>query len=166
MKNIIIGRNYGNVLGQIRNFGEVGMSSIIIWYGNDNHSPKDSKYVSAFYEVNSIEAGVDLLLEKFAEEGTRHLLSTDNDGFVMALNNRYNELIKYFYFYNAGEEGRLSKIMEKEKLGELAHEVGLKIPQSELIKKGDYPQSLKYPIITKAANSYDYVWLFVGIQKN
>ena len=100
MKNIIIGRNYGNVLGQIRNFGEVGMNPIVIWYGNDEHSPKDSKYVSEFFEVGSIEEGVDLLLNKFAVKGEKHLLSTDNDGFVMELNDRFDELAEYFYFYN------------------------------------------------------------------
>lgn len=158
MKNIIIGRNFGNVLGQIRNFGEVGMNPIVIWFGNDEHTPKDSKYVSGFFEVGSIEEGVDLLLYKFAEKGEKHLLSTDNDGFVMELNNRFDELSEYFYFYNAGSNGRLSEMMEKENLCNLAHDVGLRIPQSELVKKGDYPKLLNYPIITKASNSYDYNW--------
>ena len=158
MKSIIFGRNAGNTLGQIRNFGEMGMKSIVVWYGNDHHKPTGSRYTQEFYEVNGIDDGIDFIIKNFAEPGKKHLLSTDNDGIVGALNHRYDELKDYFYFFNAGEKDRLNELMPKEVLCVLAEECGLKIPKTELVDIGVLPTKLKYPIFTKSADSFKISW--------
>lgn len=158
MKSIIFGRNAGNTLGQIRNFGEAGMKSIVVWYGNDHHKPTGSKYTAEFHEVKGIDEGIDFILKNYAEPGKKHLLSTDNDGIVGALNQRYDELKDYFYFFNAGENGRLTELMPKEVLCVIAEECGLKIPKTELVDVGVMPTKLKYPIFTKSADSFSISW--------
>lgn len=158
MKNIVFGRNFGNTLGQVRNFGAAGLSSIVVWYGDNHHTPKDSKYISEFYEVDSYESGIDFIINHFAVIGEKQLLSADCDGVVGALNERYDDLKDYFYFFNAGEKGRLNYYMEKGVLCSLAEKYNLKIPRTELVKVGELPQRLSYPIFTKAADSFNIAW--------
>lgn len=157
-KYIIFGRNVGNVLGQIRSFGEAGISTHIIWYGDMPEPVKSSRYVSSFVEVKNEEEGIAILKEKFADNPNKNVLSTDNDGIVSSFDMHYNELKDWFIFFNAGEQGRLTKMMTKMQQCKLAAEKGLNIPLSEVVHVGDLPKQVKYPIFTKSLDSFDYDW--------
>ncbi len=67
-KCIIFGRNTGNVLGQIRSFGEEGIKSIVVWYGFDGHNPRDSKYVEEFIEVMHENDGLIYIIDRFGNQ--------------------------------------------------------------------------------------------------
>ena len=157
-KYIIFGRNVGNVLGQIRSFGEVGISTHIIWYGDMPEPVKSSRYVSSFVEVKNEEEGIAILKSKFADNPNKNILSTDNDGIVSVFDLHYDELKDWFIFFNAGEQGRLTKMMTKMQQCKLAAEKGLNIPLSEVVHVGDLPKLVKYPIFTKSLDSFDYDW--------
>ena len=58
-------------------------------------------------------------------------------------------------------------MMEKEKLCRLAAKYGLKTPSSEIVNVGEFPKSIGYPILTKAADSFNAKWKSrVSICKN
>ena len=52
-------------------------------------------------------------------------------------------------FYNAGEQGRITYFMEKERLCLLAEKHGLMIPKTYKVNKGEIPKNLQYPVLTK-----------------
>lgn len=155
---IIFGRNEGNVLGQIRSFGEAGIRTDIIWYGDMPRTVKSSKYVNSFHEVSSAEEGLSYLLGNFGNSPLKDILSTDNDGIVSLFDQHYNQLKDLFIFFNAGEQGRLSRLMTKKHQCEIAAECGINVPKSEVVNVGELPSSIDYPIFTKALDSFDIDW--------
>jgi D-aspartate ligase len=157
-KCIIFGRNTGNVLGQIRSFGEEGIKSIVVWYGFDGHNPRDSKYVEEFIEVMNENDGLKYIIDRFGNQGIKHFLSTDNDGLVGLMDQNYDKLKDSFIFFNAGEQGRLSVMMEKQKLCELAEKNGLRTPKSQIVKNGELNHGIAYPVFIKATDSFDVHW--------
>lgn len=157
-KCIILGRNTGNALGQIRSFGEAGIKSIVVWFGFNGHNPKHSKYVEAFYEFASAEECLEFIIDKYGNNPDKNILTTDNDGIVSLFDKNYERLNKSFIFFNAGEQGRLSKMMTKTKQCELAEKYGIKIPKSVVMENCELNHGLQYPIFTKATDSFDVHW--------
>ena len=96
-KFIVFGRNTGNVLGQIRSFGEEGIKTTVVWYGFDGHNPSASKYIEEFIEVRSAEEGLNYIIDRFGKSTVKHILSTDNDGIVSLLDNNYDRLKDHFF---------------------------------------------------------------------
>ncbi len=155
---ILFGNNNKNTLGKARSFGEIGYFISLIWVGPRYNLVRHSKYIQQWYNVNSIDEGVDLLLDKFSDPNTKTLVSIEGDGIVAAMDKKYNLLCKYFYFYNAGEERRLSYYLEKINLTDAAKTVGFQVPQTEILNVGELPKQVNYPIITKAIDSFDVGW--------
>lgn len=152
---ILFGNNNQNTLGKARSFGDAGFEPILIWVRPRYNLVKHCKYVNHWYNVDTYDEGINLLLDKFANESSKTLVSVEGDGIIAAMDSKYDTLKKYFIFYNAGSQGRLSYYMKKANLIEAAKEVGLRIPKTEEIRVGDLPRSLSYPVITKAADSFD-----------
>lgn len=161
MKNrqcIIFGRYADNVLGQLRSFGEIGVSSDIVFYGDDARLLQFSKYIGKLVCVSGFEEGIEYLIKHYGNNPLKNIISTDNDGVVCELDRHYSKLIDRFIFFNAGEEGRLSRFMEKNEQCKLAIECGIRVPKTEKIKIGEFPKTLQYPIFTKCIDSYDLAW--------
>lgn len=166
-KFIVFGRNASNTLGQVRSIGEAGFNPILVWVGEVSSFLNSSKYVEEFYNVGTIEEGIDLICDKWGKDKLKPLITADCDGIVAEMNKQYSRLSSCFYFFNAGEDNRLTEMMEKEKLCRLAAKYGLKIPSSEIVNVGEFPKSIGYPILTKAADSFNAKWKScVSICKN
>lgn len=157
-KYIIFGRNNGNVLGQIRSFGEAGLRPIVVWYGYDGHDPRGSKYIDQFISVKSAEEGLNFIIQQYGNSPLKNILCTDNDGLVGLMDQNYDKLKDSFIFFNAGEQGRLSVMMEKQKLCELAEKNGLRTPKSQIVKNGELNHGISYPVFIKAIDSFDVHW--------
>lgn len=157
-KYIIYGRNVGNVLGQIRSFGEAGIKTHIIWYGEMPEPVKCSRYVASFVEVFDEEEGIKILLNNFGGNPNKNVLSTDNDGIVSVFDQHYDELVNHFIFFNASEKGRLTRMMTKMEQCQLAEKYGIKTPKSETVLVGTTPSVVGFPIFTKSLDSFDYDW--------
>ena len=157
-KVILIGSNNKNTLGKARSFGEAGYMPIVIWVGPRYNLVRYCKYVKESYEVQTAEQGINLILKTFASPSKKTLLSAEGDAIVAALDAHYNQLNEFFYFYNGGAEGRLLYYLEKENLCKAAEACGFRVPKSEAVKVGELPRLVKYPIFTKAADSFDLGW--------
>lgn len=155
---IVFGQHCWNTLGQIRSFGELGINSHVIWIRHDMFTPKESRYVKSFHSFTTFEDGYAFLLSHFNDTGKKFLISTDSDRFVSWLDQHYDELKDRYYFFNAGSQGRLSSFMEKDQQIHLAEQFGLRVPRTQIVKKGQLPRDLDYPVFTKSINSFSIGW--------
>lgn len=160
MENIIVvfDISKSNALGQIRSFGEIGYSPILILVKDNNYNyAADSKYLKEKYEVDDVVEGIKLLqnniLLRYKQE--RVFISTGNDGVIAALNNSF-DISSSLNFFNAGGKGVLSSYMSKERLCEIAEQCGLRSPKTELVNVGEMPHSINYPVFTKSLDSLDF----------
>lgn len=157
-KFIILASYTANALGQIRSLGERGISPIAVLVHKNTFRIDKSKYIGELYNVKSIEDGLDLIIERFGNEPNKPFLFTDRDDVMGLIDRRYNELIDKFYIWNAGEQGRLNKYLNKSEQIKLAEECGFNVPKTEMVKLGELPHSLQYPIFTKAVDSLNEWW--------
>lgn len=155
---VIFGQHCLNTLGQIRSVGRLGIRPDVVWVSKDYHSPKGSKWINRFQRFSSFEEGLDYIIKTYTDVGKRYFISTDSDEVVSLLDLHYDQLNDRFYFFNAGEQGRLSKYMPKYDLCKLAERHGINAPKSELVFRGQLPVALSFPIFTKSPNSKGMSW--------
>lgn len=166
-KFIIFGTYAANTLGQIRSLGQKGICPIAVLVNKNSFRIDKSKYLSKVYNVSDINEGLNLIIKEYGNEIFKPFLYTDRDDIMGLLNNNYNNLIEHFIFWNAGKEGQLNKYLNKIEQLHLAIECGFNIPKTEVVKIGDLPKTLQYPIFTKAVDSLNPWWKgFAYICKN
>ena len=128
-KFIIFGTYAANTLGQIRSLGEKGIFPIAVLVHKNSFRIDKSKYLSKVYNVCDINEGLDLIIKIFGNEILKPFLYTDRDDIMGLLDRKFNELKDKFYFWNAGEEGRLNIYLNKNEQLRLAAECGFNIPK-------------------------------------
>ncbi len=157
-KFILLASYTGNTLGQIRSLGEKGIKPIAVLVHKNSFRIDKSKYISDLYDVNDIEEGLNLIIDKYGNESVKPFLFTDRDDVMGLIDRRYNELVDKFFIWNAGQQGCLNKYLNKGEQIKLAKECGFKVPKTETVKLGELPHSLQYPIFTKAIDSLNEWW--------
>lgn len=157
---ILIGYEGGNLLGQLRTFGVLGYRPhvIIVENGAKPYFIAKSKYIGSYSVVQSFEEGLALIVKEHGDESIKPFIFTDSDYMISLLDKEYDKLKDHFLFFNAGENGHLSPYLEKENLCALAQKCGLRVPRTELVRKGELPQTIPYPIITKSEDSFLPGW--------
>ncbi len=158
IKVVIVGESCWNTLGQIRSFGEAGVRPDVVWIKGDYYVPKSSKYIDHFSVLGTPEEGLKYLIENYNNPECRYVVSTDSDLLVSMMDQQYELLKDRFIFFNAAEQGRLTKHMIKSVQCELAVQNGLDAPKSELVTKGTLPTALRYPVFTKTDNCFTRCW--------
>lgn len=165
VKVIVFGRQFMNSLGQVRSFGEVGCRPDVVWLAipagplAEAKTPLTfSKYINRFIKVTSFEEGMDFILNEYRDENVKYIISTDSDLAVALMDARYDELKDRFIFFNAGSTGQLSRYLSKEAQCRLAEQCGLKVPKSELVRRGELPKVVSYPLLTKTVDSFSRDW--------
>lgn len=154
---IVFGQHCMNTLGQVRSLGELGLRPDVLWVSHDLHSPKGSKYIRHFYEFDSFDKGLCFIESQYRSTKDVFIFS-DSDAVITLLNSNIHSLPGNFHFFNAGDDGRLLHYMPKFAQCELASRHGFKVPKSELVRKGEFPSSLSFPVFTKAPDSNDMSW--------
>ena len=154
---VYCGDNY-NALGICRSLGEKGLDPIVVLYTPKSYLVNHCKYVKHLYQVDSAEAGLELIIEKWGNEPEKPFIYTMDDYTTMLLDQRYDELSKQFYFFNCGKQGRLTYYQDKKNICDLAEHCGIPQPKGEVLKKGELPKNLRYPVITKVTMSIKGAW--------
>lgn len=157
-KYIVFCPDHFNPLGIIRSLGEEGIKPIVIVHANKSILVKYSKYIEKIHIVQTIEEGCAVMIEKYGNEPLKPFVYAASDDIESELDKRYDSLKEHFHFYNASEAGRVTKMMEKSVIVEMAEQCGLRIPKTEIVKRGEMPLSLSYPILTKASISTIENW--------
>lgn len=149
-KHIVFGFEHYNPLGIVRSLGEVGIESIGIIIKNERKITSKSKYLKKIHYVNDIEEGYKVLLDNYGKEDNKPFVYASDDQVTNYMDARYDELKDRFYFYNAGKPGRIAEYQRKDKILELAGKHGLDYLKTIVVKRGEIPEGIEYPIITKA----------------
>ena len=82
------------------------------------------------------------------EEKKPYVLFSD-DKTVGYVDLNYNEVKDRFICYNACIQGRINEFMDKDQILKLAKKHGFNVLDSHVVNKGDIPEDLQYPVITK-----------------
>ena len=157
-KHILICGDNINSLNILRSLGEMGICPIAI-IQREGHVPllKNSKYVGEILWADGYDEALHLL-QTYADAVCPPFIYLTDDNHLQLLDANYDELKNKFYFFNAGEQGRITQYLSKQKQCRLAEQCGLKVPKYEEVKNGELPKTLNYPIITKTYNSYSAGW--------
>lgn len=158
MKYIIFGYDGRNTLGQIRSLGVKGVSPVVILVGKRDGVCEASCYCGVIHRVQNEQEGVELLLSNYADATEKSVIYTDSDGVVGTMNANYDRLSQYFFFSNAGEQGRLNQWLDKYEQLLLAKKVGFEIPETVIWHYGDPTPQVSYPVFTKATSSLKNGW--------
>lgn len=155
---VFVSKEHYNPLGIVRTLGEAGKKPVVVIVEGDLKFVGQSKYVKERNYVKTPEDGIELILQKYAHADEKSFILTGDDVTVSTLDKHYDELKKYFYFYNAGKTGRIVHFMNKDNMIELALKHGLNVAKTWKVKVGDIPNDIEYPIMTKAINSFGDEW--------
>lgn len=152
---VFVSKDHYNPLGIVRTLGEAHIEPIVVVVKGEPKLVSKSKYVKVKHFVDSPEEGLKLILSKYAVSKTeKSFILTGDDVTVSLLDRHYEKLKDYFYFYNAGENGRIRRFMNKDELNRLALKHGFNIPRTWKVSPGEIPEDLEYPIMTKAVHSF------------
>lgn len=157
-KHILFAFDHYNTLGALRSLAEVGITPIVILYGEHTYLVKKSRYINILHEVKTVEEGYKILVESYGRENPKPFLYSCDDFVESYLDLHADELLEHFYFFNGARQGIVSKYMNKEAISELAVSCGASIPKIEKLKRGELPSLLKYPVITKSIMSIVGGW--------
>ncbi len=149
-KVIVFGGNHHNTLGVIRSLGKRGIKVYALIHGGCKSFVGKSRYITKSWIIDREEDGIELLIKQFAHEKVKPVIICCSDGASSVVDSNYEVLKKYFYFPNAGQQGRINELMNKETMRLLAEECGMLTPSTWSLKIGDnIPEDIKYPCITK-----------------
>lgn len=157
-KHIIFAYDHYNTLGVLRSLGEVGIKAIVILHGDKSYLVKHSSFLNTFHRVKTVEDGYKLMIENYGNEKLKPFVYSCDDFVESYLDMHYEELIDKFFFFDGGQNGIVSKYMDKEEISKLALECGAKVPKTEKLKRGELPSTLRYPVITKSLMSIKGGW--------
>lgn len=157
-KFIVFSQDHYNPLNVIRSLGEKGLNPISILYTPKPILINHCRYVSKLHRVSSLEEGYKLLLSEYGNEEYKPFIYCSDDTTESFLDQYYDELKDKFLLYNAGEQGRVTWLQNKDNITTLAGEVGFETPKKEVVDTGVLPTILKYPVITKVLASTMGAW--------
>ena len=117
-----------------------------------------SKYISTTHFVDTVEEGYKLLMEKYGNEEKKPYVLFSDDKSVGYFDLHYNELKDKFIWYNAGSQGRINEFMDKDRILKIAKKHGFNVLDSHVVKVGEIPEGLVYPVITKDISPNSGSW--------
>lgn len=158
-KIIVFGEEHYNPLGAIRSLGEAGVNPIaVIYSSNKEKIASKSRYISTLHYADSVEAGYELILRLYGNETEKPFLITCDDRATSYLDMNYNSIKDKFIFYHADNQGRITYYMDKNNINNAARACGFNVAPTHVVQKGEIPEDLEYPVITKAISSNSGAW--------
>lgn len=157
---IVFAQEHYNPLGLIRSLGENGVFPVYISVKRREEVATQSRYISKLYRVGSVEEGYDLVVSEYGgfEYDKRPFILFSDDKSVGYFDLHYNEIKDKFIIFNAASEGRITEYMDKYKVGELAKKNGFNVLESYVVNRGEIPENLPYPVITKSISPNSGSW--------
>ena len=139
-----------NPLGLIRSLGEKGINPVYIAIKGKAELASKSKYVSKCHYVDTVEDGYNILLSEYSGLEVKPFIYCCDDKTIGFIDEHYDELNGKFYFFNAGRKNQINSYIDKAEILRLAAEYGLNYAKTVVCNKGEIPEGIDYPIITKS----------------
>ena len=128
----VIGGSHHNMLGVIRSLGKKGVyPNVVIESKNRSPYVARSKYINKSWIVDSEQQILDVLLKEQSFNGDRPVVIACADNLASLLDMHYNELSLSYKIPGAGQQGRITELMDKEIMSQFASESGLLVPKSQ-----------------------------------
>lgn len=151
---IVFAIEHYNPLGMIRSLGEAGVNPVYIAIKGKLKIASVSGYISQCHFVDSVEQGYEVLQREYGmvaeKTGLKPFVFFSDDRSIGFIDAHYNEMKDKFLFFNAGKQGRINEFMDKHNILELAKKHGLKVLEHQVCKRGELPEGIAYPVITKS----------------
>lgn len=134
-KVVVIGGDHHNTLGVIRGLGERGIQSELILVTPSKMTFVNySSYLSNFTKLNDDDRIVKTLLTHYKNEQEKPVVICCSDSSSGIIDENREKLAPYFFLPGAEKQGRISMLMSKKRMADLAIEVGLNIPPTIYIE--------------------------------
>lgn len=155
-KVLIVGGNHHNTLGVIRSFGRKGIEPDVIIIGvKQNPFVEKSKYIGKISYCETLEDGINRVISDYSNQYKKIVVIPTSDISAAAFDKEYGKLPSNVII--PGAKGKLSELMDKDNMCQLAQSFGLIVPVYKKVNTGDVTcmnlTDVKYPCITKAISS-------------
>ena len=161
-KIVLVALEHYNPLGIIRSFGEMGINIDFVGINYKVPVASSSMYIGTLHQVNSIPEAYETVLKYYGgvykESGEKPILLFSDDDVYSIFDEHIEELQENFITANAGKNGRVIEFMDKDKIQKCAERHGLPIINTFVVKPGEVPEGLVYPVITKAISPLAGAW--------
>lgn len=157
-KFIVFCRDHNNPLGLCWSLVEEGINPIVVLIGKNPILLNHSKKIKTLIQVDTPEEGLKYIIDKYSNEVKKPFLLTGQDELVELLDQHYDELIDKFYFYHDGKKGLITYNNQKNVQCNIAEECGIQSPKSVILKRGELPNGLRYPLLTKVILTTKGAW--------
>jgi D-aspartate ligase len=155
-KVIVFGASHLNMLGLVRSLGEAGIRPICILLNSKKGLVWESKYPQEKIYQESVESGFEYIISNYSNEKEKPFILSTDDRTASIIDKNYSKLKEHFIVPNAGEDGRITMLMEKSEIAKLAQKVGFTTPYTNIIVKGEIlPQDIPYPCFVKPVISLE-----------
>lgn len=127
----IVGGNHHNALGVIRSLGEKGIKpNVIIQCEESIPYIGKSKYIHNSWIVKTDDEVIHILKQQGKLLTQKAVLIACSDNLSSLIDLHHNELNQWFLLPGSAEQGRITYLMDKEVMSDLAREVGFVVPPS------------------------------------
>jgi len=156
---IIFGAGNYNSLGVLHAMAEAGRECFLLIIGDSKDKKQGniigySRFAKHIYHVSSADEGVEWLLTSQNNFPKRTVIYPTGDIEEKALDQNLNRLSARYIFPNAGIQGRVSELMDKQLQTALAEQSGIRILKSRFSNAPDFTYSkVEYPCMVKPLNS-------------
>lgn len=155
-KVIVFGCNHQNMLGLVRSLGEKGIRPYCICLKSSNGLVFRSKYPALCYHVDSPQEGYQYIIDNFSNEPIKPILLSSDDVTETLFDKNATVLREHFIVPAADEDGKVTFLMNKKNIGELAHKYGFQTPKMWVVSsEEDITDEISYPVFTKSLKSID-----------
>ncbi len=152
-KCIVFAIEHYNPLGIVRSLGREGIFPDVIAVKGKAPVVTSSRYVQKYFYAETVAEGYQILLKEYVKEcdsQKKPVVYCSDDKTIGYLDLHYDEIKDKFIFFQAGCQGRIHKYMDKYNILECARKYGLNTLDACVCRKGEIPEHLSYPVITKA----------------
>lgn len=151
----VIGGDHHNTLSVIRALGYKNIRSNVIIVSNKQKPYVGySKYINEKYVVPTDDLAIDIL-KNISMSNNNPVVITCSDSVSSVIDRNHDALANRFSLPGAISQGRITEMMDKERMTELAQSIGFCTPPSWVINKGDSLDGVEMPCITKPLLSKD-----------
>lgn len=154
-KVIVIGGDHHNTLGVLRSLGERDIFSELLLVSSSKRTFVNySKYVTKCRKVSTDDKVVEILLNNFIDVIEKPVIICCSDSSASVIDENRDVLSAYFILPGIEQQGRLTELMSKKRMAELAVETEMRIPYSVYVT-GPFVEfsSINLPCIIKPIES-------------
>ena len=154
---IVIGSDHHNTLGVVESLGMAGLMPHVIIVSKTavpNSFVLKSKYCKGQGFSTTYDDLIPLLHNLFGHRTSeKPVVITTNDQAASLLDHHLDELSAFLQLPGTGKQGELEYWMDKLNMIQLAKSVGMNIPETITVKRGETVKDFVFPCITKSVST-------------